>query len=300
MTKPNVTKKAWAVLCAGWLAATAGAADWHVVPSEIENMPKWMVEAANRPVDTNEVVVTDAPHDMKLFLLIGQSNMAGRGKVGPEEAGPIPRCLTLNRDGKWIRTTTPIHFDRKAAGYGIANAFVRRYLDEHPTETVGLVPCAVGGSRSMTWSPEDAPDPVGTNFRRALARARLAQANGRIVGILWHQGEADVGFLRRDPAHGDRYVARLAALATALREGLGCADAPFLVGEIGTLPKDCTAMNPVLAAAAAAIPNGRLVKASDLTGHLPDGVHFDTPSYRIFGARYYEAWKSAQGGPSHD
>lgn len=287
-------------LFVGLLAATVGATDWRVMPFEVANMPAWMVEAANRPVDTNEIVVADAPRDMKLFLLIGQSNMAGRGKIGAEDAGSISRCLTLNRDGKWIHTTTPIHFDRKNAGYGIANTFVRRYLDEHTTDTVGLVPCAVGGSRSMTWSPENAPDPVGTNFRRALARARLAQANGRFVGILWHQGEADVGFLKRDPAHRDRYVSRLAALAAALREGLGCADVPFLVGEIGTLPRDCTAMNPVLAAAAAAIPNGHLVKAADLTGHLADGVHFDTPSYRILGARYYEAWKSAYGALLRD
>lgn len=37
--------------------------------------------------------------------------------------------------------------------------------------------------------------------------------------------------------------------------------------------------------------NAALVKASDLTGHMPDGIHFDTPSYTTLGIRYYEAWK---------
>ena len=43
------------------------------------------------------------------------------------------------------------------------------------------------------------------------------------------------------------------------------------------------------------IPNAGLAKASDLTGHLPDGIHFDTPSYEILGVRYYDAWKRLTG-----
>ncbi len=31
------------------------------------------------------------------------------------------------------------------------------------------------------------------------------------------------------------------------------------------------------------------IPAEDLTGHLPDGVHFDTPSYKILGERYFKA-----------
>lgn len=267
--------------------------DWRGTDDEVAATKPWMIDSAQCPVNTNEVVVADAPKNMTLFLLIGQSNMAGRGKLSPEDKKPIPRCLKLNRDGQWVEATSPIHFDRKTAGFGIADAFVRRYLEEHPTETVGLIPCAVGGSTSVTWSPEDeAADPVGTNYRRALKRGRLALKNGRIAGILWHHGSADVGCLRRDPAHRDRYVGRLVALAEVLRRKLDCSDAPFIVGEVGTLPVDSTAMNPVIAAAAAAIPNGGLARASDLTGHLPDGVHFDTPSYKILGERYYEAWRS--------
>ena len=82
------------------------------------------------------------------------------------------------------------------------------------------------------------------------------------------------------------------ALAQALRRELKCPEAPFLIGEIGTLPRNHTAMNPILGEAAANIPRCVLVQARDLTGHLADGVHFDTPSYKVLGARYYDAWKS--------
>ena len=102
-------------------------------------IPSW----GGAEVDTNEVVVTDALRDMKLFLLVGQSNMAGRGAVSEEDAKPIVRCLKLNRDGKWAEASTPLHFDRATSGCGIANTFVIRYLAEHPADTVGLIPCAV-------------------------------------------------------------------------------------------------------------------------------------------------------------
>ena len=276
--------------CIALLAVVSAAADWRATREEVAQTPSWMIDFARRSVDSNEVVVADAPRDMKLFLLVGQSNMSGRGQVSAEDAKPIARCLKLNRDGKWVEATTPIHFDRQTCGYGIANSFVRRYLAEHPTDTVGLVPCAVGGSLSVTWSPEDAPDPVGTNFRRALARARESQANGKVVGILWHQGESDIGRFANDPRLKERYAARLAEMARAFRSGLDCPNAPFLVGEIGTLPRDCTAMNPILAEAVRRIPNAGLVKASDLTGHLPDGVHFDRASYDVLGCRYYDVW----------
>lgn len=287
-----------AVLFAGLLALQGPAGEWRATSEEIRRTPKWMVEAANRPADTNEVAVADEPRGLKLFLLIGQSNMSGRGCVGAEDAKPMARCLKLNRHGKWVAASSPVHFDRASCGYGPANSFVRAYLAEHPEDTVGLVPCAVGGSLSVTWSPEDAPDPVGTNFRRALARARTAQKNGRVAGILWHQGESDIGFFAKDPDLKERYSERLAEMVRAFRVELGCPDAPFLVGEIGTLPKDRTRMNPILAEAVRRIPNAGLAKASDLTGHMPDNIHFDTPSYEVLGVRYYDAWKWLTGATS--
>lgn len=287
-------KRLTMIVFAGLSALTVDAADWRATREEIGKVPMWMVELT-RPVDSNEVVVAKVPLDMKLFLLVGQSNMSGRGTVGADATKPISRCFKLNPAGKWVVTTTPIHYDRPSCGYGPVNSFVCRYLDEHPSDVVGLVPCAVGGSHSITWSPEVGPDPVGTNFRRALSQAKIAQKNGKIIGILWHQGEADITCFPDDPTLKDRYSARLGEMARVFRAELKCPDAPFLVGEIGTLPQDCTAMNPILAVAAAAIPNACLVKASDLTGHMPDGIHFDVPSYGILGIRYYEAWKRLTG-----
>ena len=133
-------------------------------------------EAARDPAEKE----VEAPKDMKLVLLVGQSNMSGRAPVTDEFKKPIDRCYKLNRDGKWVAATNPFHFDRKYCGVGPADEFARRYLADHPGETLGLVPCAVGGSPLSSWVPAE-KGRKGENFRRAIERAKTAQANGEIV-----------------------------------------------------------------------------------------------------------------------
>ena len=210
---------------------TGSAVDWRVTREEIEKTPRWMVQLT-RPVDTNEVPLAEAPRDMKLFLLVGQSNMSGRGAVGAEDAKPMSRCFKLNRDGRWVASTTPIHFDRPSCGYGLINSFVRRYLAEHPSDVVGLIPCAVGGSHSITWSSEKGPDPVGTNFRRAISLSKIAQRNGTIIGILWHQGETDIDCHPNDPDLKRRYSLRLRDMAKTFRVELTVRTPPFLLAKL--------------------------------------------------------------------
>ena len=77
----------------------------------------------------------------------------------------------------------------------------------------------------------------------------------------------------------------------APRHELNAPKVPFLVGEIGDLPGGHgKTINPLLSKAVRLIPHSALVPASDLTGHMPDGVHFDAAAQRQFGARYYDAW----------
>ncbi len=55
------------------------------------------------------------PQSMHLFVLAGQSNMAGRGLVADEDRIVHPRVFTLDRNGKWIPAVDPLHWDKKAA-----------------------------------------------------------------------------------------------------------------------------------------------------------------------------------------
>lgn len=77
--------------------------------------------------------------------------MAGRGAVAPQDRGPRPRVLTLNRAGEWVPAVDPVHFDKWGAGLG--RTFGLQIAAAAPRATVGLIPCAVGGSPIDSWKP---------------------------------------------------------------------------------------------------------------------------------------------------
>ena len=58
-----------------------------------------------------------------LFLLVGQSNMAGRGVVADEDRTAHPRVLMLNQAGEWVPAIDPMHFDKPIAGVGLGKTF---------------------------------------------------------------------------------------------------------------------------------------------------------------------------------
>ena len=81
-----------------------------------------------------------------VYLLIGQSNMSGRGTLTPSNAVPNDRILKFTKDMKWAPAVEPLHFDRKNCGAGLAMSFARKMADAAPGRTIALVPCAVGGT----------------------------------------------------------------------------------------------------------------------------------------------------------
>ena len=80
---------------------------------------------------------------MKSVLLIGQSNMAGRGFL--HEVKPIyNENILMLRNGRWQMMAEPIHFDRSVAGIGPAASFAQAWCNANKNEQVGLIPCAEG------------------------------------------------------------------------------------------------------------------------------------------------------------
>ena len=124
--------------------------------------------------------------EMELFLLIGQSNMAGRGVIEEQDKLPHPRVFTLTKEETWAPAVEPIHFDRPdRLGTGLGRSFAKTLADLAPGKKVGLIPAAMGGSALDEWKPG------GKLYTDAVRRAKVAMKNGRLRGILWHQGEAD-------------------------------------------------------------------------------------------------------------
>ena len=111
---------------------------------------------------------------MQSILLIGQSNMAGRGFL--HQVTPIcDERIWMLRNGRWQMMAEPIHFDRSVAGVGPAASFAQAWCAAHAGEQIGLIPCAEGGSSIDAWSPD------GTVLRHAVSDARYAMEQTTLI-----------------------------------------------------------------------------------------------------------------------
>lgn len=241
--------------------------------------------------DPSEVPV-DAPKDLKLILCIGQSNMAGRAKPTEADLQTVPNVYKLNRDDKWVAAKAPYHFDKAVAGVGPIDDFVKLYLKDHPEDNIGVIPCAVGGSAVSTWLPGNGKHEPGKNYSRALARAKIAQANGKFIAILWHQGETDAAKSSEDKLKGT-YAERVKSVAEGLRRGLGNENIPFIVGEIGRWRRGdgdhAAKINPCINKVPQLIPLCACVSSEGLKNQ--DRHHFNREGQQKLAKRYYEAFQ---------
>jgi hypothetical protein len=190
----------------------------------------------------------------------------------------------LTKELTWVPAVDPIHFDKpERIGAGLAKTFGAVVADADPAAVVGLIPAAFGGSALDEWAPGQ------PHYANAVARAKEAMKQGRLAGILWHQGESDSG-----PDKAATYTERFARMIAQLRADLGAENVPVIVGETGRFRPDGAAINAVLATQPAHVPKCAFVSAEGL-GDMGDHLHFDTPAQHEFGRRYAKAWMELQG-----
>ena len=218
---------------------------------------------------------------LELYLLIGQSNMAGRGIVEPQDQVVHPRVFTFNTNNAWVPATDPLHSDRPTAGVGLGSAFGRLMAERDPAVRIGLIPCAVGGTPIIRWQK-------GADlYEAAVQRARLAAKDGRIVGVLWHQGEADSG----QETTAAIYARQLDTMIRDLRADLSLPNLPVVVGQLGAFytsdPFQGT-VNAALKDTPKRVPRTAWVSTEGLKDK-GDKTHFDSAGYRELGRRYFQA-----------
>ncbi|RIV27187.1 sialate O-acetylesterase [Fibrisoma montanum] len=232
----------------------------------------------------------DVPTQLRLFLLIGQSNMAGRGAPEAQDQQPLDRVWMLTNEETWVPAREPMHFDKPAVvGVGPGFAFGKRIAEAFPDQNIGLIPCAVGGSGIDVWKPGAYYEPTKSYpYDDALRRARKALGTGKLAGILWHQGESDA-----KPDKAPTYGAKLAELIQRLRNDLNAPNVPVVVGTLGDFivrrNPDAGVINETLQKLPGQVPNTYCVVAAGLI-HKGDSTHFDTPSARTLGGRYADVF----------
>jgi dienelactone hydrolase len=231
-----------------------------------------------------------AKSDFHLFLLAGQSNMAGRGELEPIDQLAYSRVLTLNADGQWVPAVDPIHFDKPIAGVGLGRTFGITMAALNPDATIGLIPVAVGGSPIDSWEPGGYHEQTDSHpYDDAMKRARSALEHGTLKGILWHQGESD-----SNAEKAGAYEAKLHTLINRLRTELNAPDAPFIAGQMGRFEgspwtPEKEQVNEVHELLPQHIANTAFVHANQLTDK-GDLIHFDSSSFRELGRRYARAY----------
>lgn len=237
---------------------------------------------------SNKQVTSTSKRQTWVFLMAGQSNMAGRGVVEAQDTITDARILTINKDYQIVRAKEPIHlYEPNLKGLDCGLSFAKTLLkDIDKSVTILLIPTAVGGSSSRQWLGDSVHRNVQlmTNFRQKM---EFAKTNGIVKGILWHQGESDAN-TKAIP----QYKENLKKLFGIFREYAGNDKLPIMIGELGTYSKSPTewnAINEIIRQYVASDPNAYLVSTSDLK-HKGDFIHFDSEGQRLMGQRLADAY----------
>jgi len=223
-----------------------------------------------------------------LYILAGQSNMAGRGKVIEQDNKTHPRVYVLNKDKEWELAKDPLHFDKPGiVGVGPGLAFGKAMAGYKERVKIGLIPCAAGGSPISSWTKGGYHNQTKSHpYDDAVIRAKAVIQHGVIKGIIWHQGESD-----SKPEKIKVYQAKLEELIGRFRRDLGDENLPFVVAELGDFyvakNPNAESINRILENIPGIVENTACVDVSGLT-HKGDVLHFDTRSSRQLGRRYAE------------
>ncbi len=231
--------------------------------------------------------------EIRSFLMIGQSNMAGRGRIGEVEPIINDNCFMV-RNGRFQSMREPINVDRPVfdglfrSGVGLAASFAD-CLQKDTGLKIGLIPCADGGTKIEQWLPGE------ILFDNAVAVTKTAMRSSKFSGIIWHQGESN----SKVETDFDEYGNKVIQVMTELRRLLG--DVPIVLGEISReidvvryhfdYPAGIDRINEQIHRVAGILPNCA-VASSEGIALQDDGIHFSAAACRTFGERYFEAFKT--------
>lgn len=243
---------------------------------------------------------------MKVFILAGQSNMAGQGipkELPPEfqkqPANVLMPVLPGNRPPQ--RRTELVPFAPATQRFGPEVGFAHEMAKAWPGEKIVLIKKAIGGTSALAWAPDwtregaastgnERNGPLYLNLMKEQVKPILERYGQEIeiVGVLWAQGGRDGKY---EQAAND-YEANLTKIIAAFRKDLGRPDLPFLLAHtVNAQGRGFPFMDKVRAAqqrVAEKVPHTVLVASEGLSRHR-DNVHFNTQGQLELGRRFAAA-----------
>lgn len=219
--------------------------------------------------------------EMDIYLLIGQSNMAGRAPIETQDKDSIQNVFlfTGNQDKYWEKAANPLNkystvrksisMQKLGPGYGFAKEMIRL----QPTKKIGLVVNARGGTSIEEWIPG------GVLYNEAVKQTKIALKSGVLKGVIWHQGEANSkGY--------NSYMPQIEALINSLRKDLNMDDLPFVAGQLSADKPQRANFNKMILELPTVVKHTGVITTENTS--TIDRTHFNSASQRLLGKRYAE------------
>ncbi len=235
-----------------------------------------------------------------IILVIGQSNMSGRGQA-PFTAANSDLAVNYNNAGTWEHLADPyddespasaVDYDNNlAAGSmipGIANSLLQTF--DFP---IAFVPASKGGSNlyvngsNSGWAYRNSSNHFDTStlYGQSITKA---QSVGGVELIIMHQGEADLSAGRTEA----NYEADFATMIGHYRQDL-YAGIPIFICQLGTVGGGTDAGVTGIRSAQHDLDNGTNIFMGATAMEMPriDSWHYDTPALTAVGSRLANAIK---------
>ena len=245
------------------------------------------------PLTVEKATTLPAKDQFYIYLMAGQSNMAGRGFVQPGDTLASPRVLALNKNNEWVLAKEPLHYyEPTRTGLDCGLSFGKKLSALYGKEiTIGLVPCAIGGSSIEQWLGDLTFHDV-VLYSNLMQKAKAAMQYGTIKGILWHQGEADT-----DPTLIPGYEERLRKIFTQLRLYCDNATLPIVIGELGSFSGNQANWNLINQSIHHYVSKDKQAAVVDTDDLKPkeDMIHFNSEGQRIMGERMAKTFLDLTG-----
>ena len=232
---------------------------------------------------------------VEVFLLAGQSNMAGRADdLGLPAALQLPQDDVLFYYGSSLTTLRP----GSGTDFGPEITFGRTVADACSTDTFALIKHGTSGtSLSGDWDPSGGA--TYTAFRNKVTDGMAALTSAgyepEIVGMLWTQGERDAKLGRTTP----QYEADLNEFIADMRTNYG-SGLPFYLSRLSSGQTDIsaaglTAIRTAQANVTAADSRAFMID-TDGFGLLGDNLHFNASGQQDLGNAFAAAHLGTGGG----